>query len=282
MFEDAKQNSNQMKTGELLKAIYPFCKPYSRRILAGLCLLMVSASMTMVQPMVLKTAIDDLETGRFHSRLIPYICIILGVTALVCVTRYGMRMLIIGVSRHFEHDLRRHVFKHVQILPKSMFDDVSTGDIMSRLTNDILKVRMILGPALMQIGNTSVSLVFALILMFAIDAKLTLLALAPLPLMPIMFYLMGRKIRYHSERVQEQMAAITSCAQENLTGIRVIKAYNLEEVEGKEIRENEWRICAKKSGFNSISGLVYAAGHTAVRFIDNQYPVLLRVVGYRR
>lgn len=191
----------------------------------------------MVQPWIIKLAIDDLEKGIFSDRIGIYIGVIAGVTLLVCVCRFAMRLKIIGTSRCFEHDLRRHVFEHIQVLPKPFYDRVPTGDIMSRLTNDILRVRMVLGPAIMQIGNTLISLVFALSVMLAIDVRLTLLALIPLPLMPVMFYLMGRKIRFHSERVQEQMATITSCAQENLTGIRVVKAYNLEPIESAKFQK---------------------------------------------
>jgi len=234
MGELVQKNQNHMSSKELLKAIYPFWKPYRKRLFSGLILLVFAASFSMVQPWILKLAIDDLESGQFKEKVWSYAGIILLIVALVCICRFGMRLLIIGVSRRFEHDLRSHVFKHMQILNRSFFDKVQTGDIMSRLTNDIQQIRMILGPALMQIGNTFVSLAFALFVMFRIDAKLTLLALAPLPVMPIMFYFMGKKIRYHSRRVQEQMASITSCAQENIVGIRVIKAYNLEEIESKK------------------------------------------------
>lgn len=180
-------------------------------------------------------AVDDLGSDHFKARIGLYILAILSVTISVCIFRFLMRWLIIGVSRHVEGDLRQKIFEHVLILPRSYYDRVSSGDILSRMTNDILRVRMILGPALMQIGNTIVSLIFALSFMLVIDIRLTLLSLIPLPLMPVMFYFMGRKIRFHSEQVQEQLAEITSCVQENLTGIRIVKAYNLESVECEKL-----------------------------------------------
>jgi ATP-binding cassette, subfamily B, multidrug efflux pump len=189
----------------------------------------------MIQPWIMKLAIDDIGTEQFSERIVFYIAGILGVTVLVSCFRFLMRWLIVGVSRYVEHDIRQAVFRHVLTLPRTWYDSVSTGDIMSRMTNDIQRVRMILGPALMQIGNTFFSLLFALSFMFMIDAKLTLLSLLPLPLMPYMFYKMGKKIRFHSEKVQKQIADITSCAQENLTGIRVVKAYGLEQVESEKL-----------------------------------------------
>ncbi|MGB3975330.1 MAG: ABC transporter ATP-binding protein [bacterium] len=189
----------------------------------------------MVQPWILRLAIDGVRSEQFSQKIVLYIVGILGVTLLSCIFRFLMRWQIIGVSRRVEHDIRRVVFQHVLILPREFFDRMSTGDIMSRMTNDVQRVRMILGPSLMQIGNTLFSLVFALTFMMLIDPKLTLLSLLPLPLMPIIFYFLGKRIRRHSENVQKQIAAITSFSQENLTGIRVIKAYNLQDVESEEM-----------------------------------------------
>ncbi|MBN1296153.1 ABC transporter ATP-binding protein [bacterium] len=219
---------------ELLRTIRPYWWPYRRQLAAGFVFLILASSLTMVQPWIVKLAIDDLKSGELTRRIGVYAASMIAITALACACRYGMRHKIIGTSRRFEHDLRRRVFEHIQILPKSYFDTVPSGDIMSRLTNDILRVRMVLGPTCMQLGNAVVSLTFALMVMFSIDVELTLISLAPLPLMPIVFYRMGRKIRLHSEKVQEQMADITSCAQENITGIRVVKAYNLEPIESRK------------------------------------------------
>ena len=220
-----------MKIKELHRALAPYWRPYKFKLSLGLFCLLCASSLIMVQPWVMKLAIDDLGSDDFSSRIWIYVSVILAVTCLVCTFRFMMRLLLIGVSRRVEHDMRRRIFQHILILPRAYFDTVSSGDIMSRMTNDILKVRMILGPALMQISNTVISLLFALSFMLAIDVRLTLLSLIPLPMMPVMFYFMGKKIRFYSEQVQEQIAEITSCVQENLTGIRIVKAYNLEPTE---------------------------------------------------
>lgn len=224
-----------MKLSELHRALYPYWKPYRLRLLIGVVFLFGSSSLLMVQPWILRLAIDGVRSERFSQKIVLYIVGILGVTLLSCIFRFLMRWQIIGVSRRVEHDIRRVVFQHVLILPREFFDRMSTGDIMSRMTNDVQRVRMILGPSLMQIGNTLFSLVFALTFMMLIDPKLTLLSLLPLPLMPIIFYFLGKRIRRHSENVQKQIAAITSFSQENLTGIRVIKAYNLQDVESEKM-----------------------------------------------
>lgn len=226
-----------MRLLELHRTLYPYWKPYRQRLLTGLFFLFGSSSLLMVQPWIMKLAIDDLGTDRFAQNITMYISGILAVTLMVCLFRFLMRYLIIGVSRYVEHDIRRVVFQHVMVLPRTYFDSVASGDVISRMTNDVQRVRMILGPALMQIGNTLFSLVFALTFMILIDVKLTLLSMIPLPLMPVMFYLMGRKIRFHSDRVQTQIASITSFSQENLTGIRVVKAYNLEQVECDKMKQ---------------------------------------------
>lgn len=189
----------------------------------------------MVQPWILRLAIDGVASDQFSKKIYLYMAGIMGVTLLSSVFRFLMRWQLIGVSRRVEHDIRRKVFQHILILPRPFFDRMSTGDIMSRMTNDVQRVRMVLGPSLMQIGNTLFSLIFALVFMIMIDPKLTFLSLLPLPMMPVIFYFLGKRIRRHSESVQKQIAAITSFSQENLTGIRVIKAYNLQDVESEKM-----------------------------------------------
>ncbi len=189
----------------------------------------------MVQPWILRLAIDGVASDQFSKKIYLYMAGIMGVTLMSSVFRFLMRWQLIGVSRRVEHDIRRKVFQHILILPRPFFDRMSTGDIMSRMTNDVQRVRMVLGPSLMQIGNTLFSLIFALVFMIMIDPKLTFLSLLPLPMMPVIFYFLGKRIRRHSESVQKQIAAITSFSQENLTGIRVIKAYNLQDVESEKM-----------------------------------------------
>jgi len=145
--------------------------------------------------------------------------------------RYGMRELMNGVSRWMEYDLRNNLFTHLETLDPAYFAHTRTGDIMARLTNDLGAVRMAIGPAVMYLTNTIFGGLFALYFMLRIDVKLTLLALLPTIFLPILTIKMGKAIHDRFEAVQEHFSALTTHAQENLTGARIVRAYRQESAE---------------------------------------------------
>jgi ATP-binding cassette subfamily B protein len=145
--------------------------------------------------------------------------------------RYGMRELINGVSRWIEYDLRNDLFIHLETLDAAYFAHTRTGDIMARLTNDLGAVRMAVGPAVMYLANTITGGLFALVFMLRIDVKLTLLALLPLLVLPALTIRMGKAIHDRFEAVQEHFSTLTTRAQENLSGARIVRAYRQEAAE---------------------------------------------------
>jgi ATP-binding cassette subfamily B protein len=153
-------------------------------------------------------------------------------TALVAgVMRYEMRSLMNGVSRWIEYDLRNDLFAHLETLDASYFARTRTGDLMARLTNDLGAVRMAAGPAIMYLVNTIASGIFALVFMLHIDPVLTALALLPMLALPIMTVRMGSAIHARFDAVQEHFSTLTTHAQENLTGARIVRAYRQEAAE---------------------------------------------------
>jgi ATP-binding cassette subfamily B protein len=142
-----------------------------------------------------------------------------------------MRELMNGVSRRIEYDLRNDLFMHLETLDPAYFAQTRTGDIMARLTNDLSAVRMAVGPAVMYLANTITGGLFALYFMLRIDAKLTLLALVPLIFLPLLTIRMGKAIHDRFEAVQEHFSTLTTRAQENLTGARIVRAYRQEAAE---------------------------------------------------
>jgi ATP-binding cassette subfamily B protein len=145
--------------------------------------------------------------------------------------RYGMRELMNGVSRWMEYDLRNDLFTHLETLDPAYFAQTRTGDIMARLTNDLGAVRMAIGPAVMYLTNTIFGGLFALYFMLRIDVRLTLLALIPTLVLPILTIKMGKAIHDRFEAVQEHFSTLTTHAQENLTGARIVRAYRQEAAE---------------------------------------------------
>src|SRR6266576_6023260 len=142
-----------------------------------------------------------------------------------------MRELMNGVSRWMEYDLRNDLFTHLETLDAAYFAQTRTGDIMARLTNDLSAVRTALGPAVMYLANTITGGVFALYFMLRIDVRLTLLALLPTLFLPVLTIKMGKAIHDRFEAVQEHFSSLTTRAQENLTGARIVRAYRQEEAE---------------------------------------------------
>ena len=153
-------------------------------------------------------------------------------TALVGgVLRFGMREWMNGLSRWVEYDLRNALFEHLEALDASYYTRTRTGDIMARLTNDLSAVRMTAGPAIMYLTNTIFGGIFALYFMMGIDVRLTLLALCPMILLPLISVRMAKLIHIRFESVQEHFSSLTTHAQENLTGVRIVRAYRQEDAE---------------------------------------------------
>jgi ATP-binding cassette subfamily B protein len=142
-----------------------------------------------------------------------------------------MRELINGLSRRIEYDLRNDLFAHLMRLDANYFARTRTGDVMARLTNDLSAVRQAVGPAIMYLTNTVAGAIFALYFMLRIDGRLTLLALLPMVILPVVTMWLGRLIHERFEAVQEHFSTMTTRAQENLAGARVVRAYRQETAE---------------------------------------------------
>src|SRR6476661_11285115 len=214
-----------------LRIAAPYYRPYWISFTVGLLIVLASSAITSVIPWLLRRAIDAIGNGA-PMRTIWQISGLIVLAAIVGGTfRYGMRELMNGVSRWMEYDLRNDLFTHLETLDPAYFAHTRTGDIMARLTNDLGAVRMALGPAVMYLTNTIFGGLFALYFMLRIDVKLTLLALLPTIFLPILTIKMGKAIHDRFEAVQEHFSALTTHAQENLTGARIVRAYRQEAAE---------------------------------------------------
>jgi ATP-binding cassette subfamily B multidrug efflux pump len=189
-----------------------------------------------VSPLVLQYAIDDLYTGVTRTKLASYGGVLLLIAGLAGYFRYQMRRIIISASRGVEYDLRNDFFAHLERLPMSFFHQNRTGDLMSRATNDLSSVRMMIGPAIMYLANTLITAVVSLSLMFSLDVRLTLIVLLPLPIVSITVKMFGTAIHRTFEEVQEKLSDMSAVVQESLTGVRVVRAYRQEPAEVARFR----------------------------------------------
>ena len=197
----------------------------------GLILVVISSAVGSVVPWLLRAGIDSLHEGVPLRRVMWIATGIVGVALGGGALRYWMREVLNGLSRHIEYDLRQALFAHLTMLDQSYFARTRTGDLMARLTNDLSAVRMAAGPAIMYLTNTIVGAAFALVFMLRIDARLTALSLVPMVLLPIIMIRMGGAIHRRFEAVQEHFSTLTTQAQENFSGVRVVRAYRQEGAE---------------------------------------------------
>ena len=214
-----------------LRIAAPYYRPYWVPFSAGLLIVLASSALGSVIPWLLRRAIDEIGAGAPMSTIWKLSGLIVLAALIGGAFRYGMRELINGVSRWMEYDLRNDLFTHLETLDAAYFAQTRTGDIMARLTNDLGAVRMAIGPAVMYLTNTIFGGLFALYFMLRIDVRLTLLALVPLIFLPVLTIRMGGAIHDRFEAVQEHFSTLTTQAQENLTGARIVRAYRQENAE---------------------------------------------------
>lgn len=214
-----------------LTRVLPWVRPYRLRIVVGLACVALSTALFSVLPTLLRLAIEAMETGAPLRRIWLIAAAMLATSVTVGVFRFYMREILNAVSREIEHDLREDLFQRLTRLDAGFFGRVRTGDLMARLTNDLGAVRMAVGPAIMYLTNTIFGGLFALGFMVAISGRLTLLAVAPMILLPVVGLRLGKQIHQRFERVQARFSDLTTRVQEHLSGVRIVRAYRQEAAE---------------------------------------------------
>lgn len=213
-----------------LRTILPYLRPYRRAIGLGLLLVVITNVFTIAGPYLMKMAIDGVGDPAMTPGRIGLFAILIVVAAILGgAAKFGMRQILNSTSRRIEADLRNDFFRHLLSLDASFFGKTRTGDLMSRATNDTLAVRMAVGPAIMYAVNTTVSFIFSLSLMLWISPRLTAVALIPMITLPPIVIGFGKIIHKKFEDIQEQFSTLSTMVQENLTGLRIVRAYVREE-----------------------------------------------------
>jgi ATP-binding cassette subfamily B protein len=181
-------------------------------------------------PRVLGWAVDKLQRGQAdHRMILLFAALLVGISLVKGIFLYAQRWILIGISREIEFDVRNDLFSHLERQDSGFYQRYRTGDVMARMTNDLNAVRMLLGPALMYSANTVFFTIFALYFLLHLSPWLTLVALAPMPLASILVQYLGHRIHDRFERIQASFSEISSQAQENYSGARLIRAFAREE-----------------------------------------------------
>ncbi|MDA0201718.1 MAG: ABC transporter ATP-binding protein [Bacteroidetes bacterium] len=226
-----------------LQYLNKYLRKYRLKLVLGIVITIISRIFSLFTPRLIGnslTAVENFLTNQqgtlsgLKSLMLTNILIIIGATLLSGFFTFLMRQTIINVSRYIEYDLKNEIFSHYQKLTQRFYKNNRTGDLMSRISEDVSKVRMYVGPAIMYSINTATLFLCVIAIMFSIAPKLSLYTLIPLPLLSFTIYKLSRVINLRSTVVQEMLSKLSSFTQESFGGISVIKSYSLEKYTSRD------------------------------------------------
>ncbi|HUP53339.1 MAG TPA: ABC transporter ATP-binding protein [Longimicrobiales bacterium] len=258
-----------------LRSMLPYFRPYKKGLALGLVCVCFANVSQIAAPYLMKLAIDGLGDPDVTARRIALLASLIVVAALVGgAFRYGMRQLLNGISRRIEADLRNDFFGHLLRLDATYYGGTRTGDLMSRATNDTFAVRMAVGPAVMYTVNTTVTFVFAMALMLWISPRLTLYAIIPMILLPVIVLGFGRVIHKRFEEIQEQFSSMSTFVQESLSGVRIVRAYTQEKEQARrfdafneDYRGRNMRLVRTAGAFHPVLSLLSGTAMVLVTWL---------------
>ena len=239
-----------------LRALVPFVLVYRGRMALGLACVIGSSAIASAIPWLLRRAVDDLKANAPPRELWSIAAAMIAITLVTGVLRFQMRNILNAISRWVEYDLRNAMFRHLVTLDAGYFGRNRTGDLMARLTNDLSAVRMVAGPAIMYLVNTIAGGVFALVFMLRISPQLTGIAVLPMVLLPIVMAVLGSLIHKRFEAVQEHFGVMTTQAQENISGARIVRAFRQEAAEEAHFAALNDEYLKRNMGLARLYGLM--------------------------
>jgi len=243
----------------VLSRLTPYLKKHKFRTAIGFACVLLTNALLAANPWVIRYAFNSLGESVTRQKLLYYAAILVGITIAEGIFRFWTRWVLIGVSRDIEYSLRNDLFSHLERLPMSFYHANKTGDLMSRATNDLSNVRMLVGPGIMYTANTVLTVVFAVALMLKIDWRLTLLSLLPLPLVSYSVRHFGKRIHDLTEESQAKLADLSARVQESMAGIRVVKAFVQEHYEIDEFNKMNRSLVNKNRELILNTSLFYPA-----------------------
>jgi ATP-binding cassette, subfamily B, multidrug efflux pump len=246
-----------MKKLVKLSRLHAYVAKYRGRLLLGTLCVSLSNLAAVASPQFLKYAIDSLGKSISEEKLVFYSLMIVLFAVLEGVFLFLMRKIMIGVSRYLEYDLRNALFAHFLSLSRRYYQDHKTGDLMSRATNDMNAVRMLLGPGIMYSVNTIIGIIVVLFFMLRINRMLTLFALVTIPVVSLAVRYFGAKIHQRFEKIQAAFSEMSARVQENLAGVRVIRAFTQEEAEIEEFKRLNQEFVGKNLQLIRTWGMFY-------------------------
>jgi ATP-binding cassette, subfamily B, multidrug efflux pump len=248
-----------------LRRLLPYLRDHRRSLAVGLVCLLLTAAFAVASPWVLRHAVDDLALRVTRDKLYLYSGLILGLVLAEGLFRYQMRMILIGMSREIEYELRNDLFRHLTRLSARFYLSQRVGEIMSRATNDMAAVRMVLGPGIMYTANTVATFAGTVAVMATVSPRLLGLALVPLAMVSILVRVFGKRIHDRFDEVQAQLALMNAVVQENLAAARVVRAFVQE---AHELRR-----------FEEVNAEYFRRTRRLIRLFGSLYPGIQLLLG---
>lgn len=229
------------------------------RYIIGIGWLILVDALQLVTPKVIGRLTDEFTAGTVtYSKILAYVGVILGLAVFISICRYFWRIYVMGTARLAEYHLRGLLFGHLEKLSADYFNNHKTGDLMAHATNDIGAVRAALGPGIVMLTDAIFLTIVTMVIMFVtIDVKLTALALVPLPFIAIVSTTFGRSINNRFKAVQDAFAKLTDRVQENLSGIRVVKAFVQEKAEIDKFMKSSDKVVETNMNLVKVWGLFF-------------------------
>jgi len=241
-----------------LRPLVPYFRRYKwQYVLSGFSVLLMNGIWVLFPEVVRRITNDITSTGITRHKLLIYSELLIAIPIAKGIFQFLTRWLVIGISREIEFDLRNDLFAHLEGLSYSFYQRTRTGDIMARATNDLNAVRMLLGPAIMYTANTVVFTAAAVGFLMHISPRLTVYAFVPLPLASIVIQYFGRRIHERFERIQAMFSDISARVQENLSGVRIIRAYAQERQEIERFESDNQEYIARSLKLVRLMGMLW-------------------------
>ncbi len=238
-----------------LQSVRPYLWRYRKGLALGLGALVLKDLASAALPLMIRGAVDALTNGMQAAAFLKFAAALAGLALIKGIFQFWMRVVMIGISRDIEYDLRNDLFRHLVSLSPDFYGRTRTGDIMARATNDLNAVRMMLGPGIMYWTETSLTFVLAIAIMVSVDWRLAVFAIMPAPFVSLAVILFGRNIHERFERIQAMFSDISSRVQENLSGVRMIRAFVQEGAELRRFEELNREYIAQNIRLARISGV---------------------------
>ena len=259
-----KQSGERGNSWQAVRMVFPFFRLYRLRLCLGFFALLAVNALQLIIPRIIKHAVDGLQNAEVSAAsMLHYGIMIIGLAVCIALFRFGWRYMILGFSRHLEKDLRNWLFSHLLTLDRVFFQRSTTGEIMALATNDLAAVQLAGGMGLVAFADAVVLSLAALSFMAYIHPGLTLIALAPMPLLALLTRFLSGRLHRYFKKVQEQFSRLTEFARTSINSIRIIKAYTLERSQSQRFDEmgriyvrNNLRLAKVQGTLFPVSGLI--------------------------